>query len=210
MRTVGQILKETRLQKGFALEQVEKATKIRAKFLVSIESDDYKSMPASPYIQGFIRNYSEFLGLKHHTILALFRRQFLQKERQKNQTVEEPLTSSGWQITPNKVITFLVVILVGVLLTYFYFQYRNLHTPPPLEVASPKEEVVTKDEVIAVYGDTDSDATVLVNNDPVLVGEDGKFFKEYPLSLGGNTFVIEAVSRVGEKTTVIREVTRAP
>ncbi|HCM37971.1 MAG: hypothetical protein UV61_C0006G0107 [Candidatus Gottesmanbacteria bacterium GW2011_GWB1_43_11] len=210
MRTVGQLLKEDRLKKGFTLEQVEKATKIRAKFITAIETDNYQKLPAAPYIQGFIKNYSEFLGLSSPTILALFRRQFIERKRQNQPQIEEPLTKSAWQLTPNKVIFVLVVILVLGLLGYFYNQYQALHRPPPLTLENPKADIVVHEEILPVFGRTDPDATVSINQEPILVKSDGRFYKDIPLTLGSNTLVIESTSRIGEKTTLIRRVTRAP
>lgn len=209
MRTVGQLFKEERLKKGFTVFQVEKATKIRARFIEAIENDDYKNMPASPYVQGFLKNYSDFLGLKTHTVLALFRRQFKQKDLKDRKTIEEPLTVSRWQITPNKVILVLVVVLVLSLFSYFFSQYRALKSPPPLDIQSPKEaETITQDEAYPVFGSTDPDATVTINSEPVLVKDDGKFYQDVTLSIGNNTLLVEATSRVGQKTSVIRKVTR--
>jgi cytoskeletal protein RodZ len=210
MRTIGQIFKETRIQKGFTLEQVEKATKIRARFLIAIEADDTRKMPAAPYSQGFIKNYSEFLGLSSATMLALFRRQFQNLQKQKKELVEEPLTQSRWRITPNKVIVVVVLFLIGALFTYFYTQYRELHAPPQLILESPADETVTKDEIIPVFGITDTDATLTVNADPLLLKDDGRFYKDIPLTVGNNTPVIEATSRIGAKTTIVRRITRAP
>ncbi len=210
MRTVGTILKEERVSKGFSLEQVEKATKIRLKYLVALEEEDYKKLPALPYVQGFIKNYSKFLGLRSTTMMAIFRREYIQKERARKASLEEPLTESRWLLTPNKVIVGLVIILVFGLLWYFYAQFRALHAPPPLRLESPlPDSIVNKDE-IAVFGATDVDATVTINTEAVLVKEDGKFYKDVPLASGSNTFTVVATSRIGEKTTIIRRVTRAP
>lgn len=210
MRTVGQLLKEERLKKGFSLEQVEKSTKIRARFITAIETDDYAHMPAAPYLQGFVKNYSDFLGLRTSTIMALLRRQFTLKDRQKRETIEEPLTESGWKLTPNKVILVFVVILIGVLFSYFYSQYRMLHAPPPLALESPKQDAITREETIAVFGTTDHDATLTVNNEPVLISNEGKFYKDVNLTVGGNTITVIVTSRVGEKTTQTRQVNRVP
>lgn len=210
MRTVGQLLKDARLVKGFTLEQVEKATKIRYKFLTAIEADDFQKLPAFPYIQGFIKNYSDFVGLRSPTMLALFRRQYTLKERQKREHIEEPLTQSSWQITPNKVIFVLVVGLIIGFFSYFYAQYRALHAKPPLEVEHPSESGVVVEDTIAVYGQTDPDATITINQEAALVKEDGKFYKDVTLNPGENTLVIEAVSRRGIKTTLTRKVSRAP
>lgn len=210
MRTVGAILKEERLNKGFTLTQVEKATKIRTKYLQALEDDNYKKLPDLPYIQGFLKNYSEFLGLRSTTMFAIFRRQYNEKVRANKKMIEEPLTSSVWQITPNKVITSLVFILIVGLFTYFYSQFRALQIPPPLILESPVTDEIIQTEEIPVFGKTDVDATVTINNEPVLVKEDGKFYKDITLSLGMNTLIIEARSRVGKKTAIVRTITRTP
>lgn len=210
MKTVGNILSEERLRKGLTLEQIEKATKIRGKFLKALEEDDYKSLPTLTYIQGFLKNYSDFLGLRSTTILAIFRRQYTRKDRQNERLIEEPLSNSKWQMTPNKVILASVIILTGVFFTYFYLQYRNLHQPPPLIIESPEDGLIVKTEDVAVFGKTDVDATLTINHELVLVKEGGKFYKDIPLTVGSNILQIEAISRVGEKTAVTRTVTRAP
>ncbi len=210
MRTVGQLLQEERLKKGFSIPQIEKETKIRAKYLTALEADDYRIIPSLPYAQGFIKNYSEFLGLRSTTILAIFRRQYIAKEKEKlHEIIEEPLTRSYW-ITRNKVMIVLVGILIVALFSYFYIQYKALHAPPPLMIEQPQDALVVVKEEIAVFGKTDPDATLLINNEPVLVKEDGKFYKDVPLSVGVNTLVVESTSRVGEKSAKTLRITRAP
>ncbi|RJR16293.1 hypothetical protein C4579_00450 [Candidatus Microgenomates bacterium] len=210
MRSTGTLLKEERLRKGFTLEQVEKSTKIRARYLEALEDDDFARLPALPYIQGFVRNYSTFLGLKSTTMLAIFRRQYTLKEKNKHEVIEEPIVVAGWQLTPNKVLAVLAVFIFLALFSYFYQQYRILHAPPPLTLEQPKEDGIVADEELPVFGTTDADSTLTINNEPVLVKEDGKFYKDVPLNIGNNTILIEATSRAGEKTTVVRLITRAP
>lgn len=210
MRTVGQMLKEARVAKNLTLADVEKTTKVRSKFLAALEADDYKKMPELPYIQGFLKLYSDFLGLRTYTIMAIFRRQYTSRDKGSDERIEEPLDNQPWQITPNKVIFVAVVLLVIGLFVYVYTQYRTLHTPPPLTVEQPSNEAIVTNEIVAVFGETDRDATLTINNSPVLVEEDGKFYKDINLVPGQNTIVIESVSRVGEKTQVTRTVTRTP
>lgn len=209
MRTVGQLLKDARLEKGFTLEQAERATKIRAKFLDALEKDSYRLLPAFPYAQGFIKGYSDFLGLKSTTMVALFRRQYTKRDKE-SKPIEEPLERTLWQMTPNKVIFASVLVLLIGLGVYIYLQYQALHAKPPLIVESPLDEVVVKEEVVPVYGITDRDATLLINNEPILIKEDGKFYEDVELTVGENTIAIEATSRVGEKSLIVRRVTRAP
>ncbi|KKU81103.1 MAG: Helix-turn-helix domain-containing protein [Candidatus Gottesmanbacteria bacterium GW2011_GWA1_47_8] len=75
MKTVGSIFREAREKKHLTLEHVERATKIRKKFLSDIERDDYENLPSAAYAKGFVKNYSDFLGLDAASVLAYFRRQ---------------------------------------------------------------------------------------------------------------------------------------
>jgi transcriptional regulator with XRE-family HTH domain len=209
MRTVGQMLKENRIAKGLTLEQVEKATKIRKKFLNAIELDDYTVIPSQAYTKGFIKNYSEYLGLNSRNMMAFFRRQTeeVSKSSLLPKRAQEAIDKPSYVITPSRFIFLLVACLLLLLLGYFGLQYRKLHIPPKLSVDSPKEQIIINVKRIDVTGSTDPDATVSINGVGVLVRSDGKFFDQVQLFPGKNTITIAAVSRYGKSSTVTRVVT---
>jgi len=207
MKSVGLILREARMEKGILLEDVEKATRIRKKFLEAIENDEYSILPSNAYAKGFIKNYSEFLGLDSQTTLAFFRRQSLDATRQsllpkKSITTED----SFFRLTPGRFLTILFGIGIFLFLSYFIFQYRRLQQSPPLTITEPKQDMVVEERKIDVLGNTAPDATVTVNGVSVLVRSDGKFFDQVSLNPGVNTIVITATSRFGKSTTVKRNV----
>src|SRR4030042_4973676 len=117
MKTVGSILKEARAAKNITLNQAETATKIRLKFLQAIESDDYTVLPSLSYAKGFVKNYSEYLGLDSDMVLAFFRRQTAEVTRSSllPKRVSEPLNNSWFQLTPGK---FLAAILIPLVLIF--------------------------------------------------------------------------------------------
>ena len=49
MDNIGEILKNTRLDKGLSLEQVEEATSIRKIYLAAIETGDYAKIPGDVF-----------------------------------------------------------------------------------------------------------------------------------------------------------------
>lgn len=210
MRTVGIILKEERLKQDLSISDIEQAIKIRKKYVEALESDDFKNLPSLTYAQGFLKNYSQFLGLKIQIMMAIFRRQYQEQERLNRATIEEPIENRRFQITPNKVIIVFVLALIVILFGYFYTQYRALHEPPPLALESPANDIVVSVAEIAVYGVTDTDATIMINAEPVLVKEDGRFYKDVQLAVGINSITVEAISRAGEHTVNTRTVTRTP
>jgi cytoskeletal protein RodZ len=203
MRTVGVMLREARESKSLSLEAVEEGTKIRLKFLTAIEADDFTIMPSLSYAKGFVKNYSEFLGLNSRTVLAFFRRQTIDVSKSSllPKGMGEPLNRSTLQLTPAKFITLIVAILVGLFLTYLGVQYRTLQQAPKLIIDEPKTQSVVSDKRVEILGSTDSDATITINGIGVLVRSDGKFFDQVNLENGVNKLTIIATSRLGKTTT---------
>jgi cytoskeletal protein RodZ len=212
MKTTGSILKEARESQGISLSEVEIATKIRVRFLEAIEKDDYSILPSLSYAKGFVKNYSEFLGLNSGTVLAFFRRQTtdVSKSSLLPKGVSEPLNRSFFTLTPNRFLAALVAGLVGLFLVYLGLQYQGLRRLPQLEIDSPANQVVVVENRVDVLGKTDPDATVTINGISVLVRSDGKFFDQVDLEPGVNVITIVATSRLGKTATVVREVGRNP
>lgn len=208
MKTVGVILREARQLKQLSLTDVEQGTKIRLKFLQSIESDDFSSMPSLSYAKGFVKNYSEFLGLDSNTVLAFFRRQISDTPKSSllPKGMEKPLNRSLIQLTPGRFIGVIVVGLVILFLGYLGYQYRSLQLPPTLVLDSPQNQQIVTNPRVDVMGTTDPDATITVNGISVLVRSDGKFFDQVALDQGVNKITLVATSRLGKSRTIIREV----
>lgn len=73
MSDVGNILYEARKKKGVDLSQVELDTNIEKSYIEALEHEDYKKIPAEAYIIGFLRNYSEYLGLDPNEIVRQYK-----------------------------------------------------------------------------------------------------------------------------------------
>jgi hypothetical protein len=208
MRTVGEMLRDARFAKQLTLVDVEQGTKIRLKFLEAIEKNDFTTLPSLSYAKGFVKNYSEYLGLDSQTTLAFFRRQIadVPKSSLLPKGMEEPLNRSYLQLTPQKFIAFIMGGLIILFLAYLGFQYRSLHQAPMLTVDSPLHQAIVTEKRIEVFGKTDLDATITINGVSVLVRGDGKFFDQVTLENGVNKVTIVATSRLGKTTTEVREV----
>jgi len=207
MKSVGSILRDARLEKRISLEDVEKATKIRRKFLEAIENDSYTIIPSIAYAKGFVKNYSEYLGLDSQITLAFFRRQSHEVSRQ-NLLPKKPTmsNSSFFRLTPKRFLLLLLGICTIFFLSYFLLQYQSLQQSPKLEVEKPGKDSIVEGRKIDVLGSTVPDATVTVNGVSVLVRGDGKFFDQVSLDPGVNTLTITATSRFGKSTTIVRKV----
>ena len=207
MKTVGELLKQKRLEKKLTRNKIVKKTKISSNYVKALENDDFANLPEAAFVKGFIRNYAKVVGLQPKQALAVFRRDYDQNV--KGQIVPRSLTSSVgskraiW--TPKTTAITLIAIVVLSLIAYFVYQLRLLTAAPPLEIFSPQENehVVS---TITVSGKTDPQATLKLNNQLVLIDENGEFSQSLLLSQGTRTITIESTSRSGKTRTIQRTV----
>lgn len=208
MRTVGQILKETRETKFYSLDEVEKVIKIRKELLAALEADDYSNLPPSTFVQGFIKNYAKFLGLDREKLLAIFRREFSEK-RFKPQVMEAFSNQSPdtrLKFTPGRVIGTVVVTVVMIFFVYLWFQYRQFVNPPGLLVYAPADQMTTDNPILTVEGKTDPEGKVTVNGQEISVSGTGDFKEEITLSAPINKLTIVVAARFGRKSQIERTI----
>ena len=60
---IGLVLERARKDRGLSLEEAERATKIRKRYLIGLEQDDHTVLPDAVYARGFLKTYANFLGL---------------------------------------------------------------------------------------------------------------------------------------------------
>lgn len=73
---VGEILRRTRVYYNQSLMEVEQALRIRSSQLQAIEEGNFSAMPGRVYAIGFVRAYSEYLGLDGDKMVGLFKDQY--------------------------------------------------------------------------------------------------------------------------------------
>ncbi|MCL4353427.1 helix-turn-helix domain-containing protein [Patescibacteria group bacterium] len=199
MIKVGQRLRNERIKRGLNLDEISQATKIKPSFLLAIEEGNYKKLPSSAYIKGFLKNYAQFLGLPYKDILAIFKREFNEKESlevmPEGVSGKNEITTNSFRISSSSVVFVFVLAVIG----YVLFQYRAFVIGPYLDVYSPKEGQVIGKSII-VKGKTDPNASLFINGRPVPVGQDGTFQKEIRAFPGNETIDIVSENHFGKKT----------
>jgi cytoskeletal protein RodZ len=63
MFAIGASLREARLKRGLDMDAVQRALRIRRRYLEAMEDDRFDLIPGEVYARGFLREYAEFLGL---------------------------------------------------------------------------------------------------------------------------------------------------
>lgn len=202
--TVGRVLKDRRITRKLSLKQVELGTRIRGKYLVAIEADDYVTLPHDVYSRGFVKSYADYLGLDGTAIAKEYSAASGQQELQ--------LRRASSLVRPRLVLTPRLLTLVGgsiaalAIGSYLIIQFSALTAPPHLSVANPSRDQVLYGSLITVSGHVDEGANVFVNSSPILVDGSGNFTDAIALQDGVNNINVSATNALGKTTTVTRNI----
>ena len=90
-QSLGQLITETREQRGLSREQVADETHIPAYYVRMIESDKYDAVPDQLYLLPFFRRYATYLGLDAQKVVSRFIHDFEQAE---NGVIETPVPAT--------------------------------------------------------------------------------------------------------------------
>jgi cytoskeletal protein RodZ len=135
--SLGEKLRQAREEKGCSLEQVGRDTNIATRYLEALEAEDFSCFPGEPYILGFPRNYSEYLGLDAQEQLSRYRALKIQ---------EQPIPVEQLLHSPVPVRKIILGIVIFLLVlgagagAYYYFTRRPAwEQAPVVEVRQPVE-----------------------------------------------------------------------
>jgi cytoskeleton protein RodZ len=70
--TLGETLRQARLDKGVSLADAARETRIRRSYLEALEAEDMAALPPMVYTRGFLRSYAEYLGLSPEAMVDLY------------------------------------------------------------------------------------------------------------------------------------------
>jgi hypothetical protein len=153
---------------------------------------------------GFVKSISAPLGLNEKMTIAVLKRDYPPRKLNIN---PKPDAVSRFSWSPKLTFAVGIVLVVIAILGYLGFQYTRFLSPPDLTIDSPKEnQIVTRSSVL-VFGSTDSDAKITVDDQPVLVDQDGKFSVSIGVSNTTKEIVIDAISRSGKERVISRKIT---
>ncbi len=106
MNQLGPIFREARAKSGKTIEEAVRETKIAKKYLIAIEDENFDIFPGETYLLGFLRNYSQFLGLDPDEMVLKYRDYKIQ---------EQPAPIEQLTAKPKNTRRYLLSILVALL-----------------------------------------------------------------------------------------------
>ena len=163
---IGLVLERARKDRGLSLEEAERATKIRKRYLIGLEQDDHTVLPDAVYARGFLKTYANFLGLDGDGLSQDLRtRKKPRRERRLSYAApssdfDRPIISPGGvpgaekrQVSKSTLVTFVIAALViAALVGALYFVGLNVR-PSAAEDAPQAERLAAPMEPAAGDGE---------------------------------------------------------
>ena len=120
MDSIGEKLKTKREEQGYSIDQVARDTNIAKRYLHALEDEDFDSFPGEPYLLGFLRNYSDYLGLNADSMISLYKNFRIQEQPI---PMDELLDKKKVSPSMIVIISLLVVVIGGG--AFFLNSYLN-------------------------------------------------------------------------------------
>lgn len=203
--TLGERMKKIRNERRLSLAEMSKNTKIQAKYLEYLEEGEYLKLPADVYVRGFLRSYAGVMGLNECSLIKQYERE---KGIHKNikkitdcESAATPISFSNLVITPKMIIIGAVILLVFSSFVYLYAQVNNFVSAPRLVIIKPADGSSTDGTSTHVTGVAEKDAMVFINDQKVLVSENGEFSEDVGLRPGQNMITVKARSKFDKEAT---------
>lgn len=122
MESFGKFLKEARIAKNIDLNTIAAATSVNKEYLEALEEEDLDRIPGETYVTGFLRLYSDYLGLDTQYLIRLQKAKVLQ---------ESPTPVELLQIKKGPLHTILIALLILAILVaigtggFFFYKYLD-------------------------------------------------------------------------------------
>lgn len=174
MFELGNNLREARMQRRIDIAAAEQDTKIRSKYLIALEGEEFDLLPGPVFVRGFLRTYSRYLGLEPQLFIDEYNARFGRFEELDDMNHTSVLGSPGLAYehatrgrrAMKTVLTISLIVLALLLWVALRNSPNTQNTSDsrkPVEVSvSPAqgEENLLKNAAIAASGDVEKAAPV--------------------------------------------------
>ena len=126
-------MRQSRETQNYSLDQVARDTRISKRYIESLESEEFSQFPGETYLVGFLRNYTQYLGLDSDEFVNLYRNIKLQ---------EQPLPMDelihGKKTPPHFLLLIGALVVLGLIVLGSFFLVRLIQSRQPLEATQAK------------------------------------------------------------------------
>jgi hypothetical protein len=136
MFEIGGSLREARLKRNLTPADVQKAIRIRDRYLQALEEEHWELLPGDAYVKGFLRTYADYLGLDGNLYVDEYNSRFAHPEEQPHLVPERfartsrPFGGVGF-MRPLVAVGIIVAIVAAVAAWQLSSSSSGKHSAPP-------------------------------------------------------------------------------
>lgn len=211
-KTLGELLRASRIRKRISLSTAESETKIKASYLEAIEKSDWRHLPSEVYVRGFVIAYGKYLAFDLGKLMTQYFAESSARSQKSGIEISygQRVMEKRVLITPKVLAYSGLVMILLVMISYIVYQLVGFAGAPNLEIFSPQNNSVVETDSVELSGATDGNTYVVVNKENVPVTEDGKFLTNLKLHRGVNVIEVKAINKTKKETNQIYTVEFKP
>lgn len=207
-KTFQELFKEAIELRGLSLDRLAETTGVPKNYLENFISGDFKKLPPSPYVRGFLMKISAALGIDGNYLWGVYEEEIIPLVKNSDRLPVNRFVSSrknGKKI----ILTGIVLIFISI---YLFFRIDNLLGTPKIEIRQPAENgIVVNEQSIKLSGKAVNFFDKLtINDEEIFIKENGDFEKEYLLRPGGNKIEFKVKRFLGKEIKIEREIIYQP
>lgn len=206
--TVSEQLRNARQAKKLKLCQIANQLNINEKYLIALEKGEYERLPHGIYGKNFLREYALFLGLDYKKLAKDYDAEInlIETRRQKNLFSRQIVKARYLWAVPKIFKNIFIFLIISICFIYLGYRVNKIISPPLLIISRPAANLITNQTVLEVAGQTQAEASLLINGQTVLTDKNGDFSQTINLKNGINIITITANKKHSRGNTVIRQI----
>ena len=197
------LLRELMETKGLDAGKLSYLTDVPQRFITSLTSGDFKSLPSEPYIRGYLFKIAGVLEADPTDLWRSYR----QSAEIYTSGISDTLPANRFslkKVSGKKLWIGLVVLL---LLIFLGLRLNDILGRPTLEVVLPE---TTSGETVQVSGRVTPGDTLTLNNEVIYPNEAGEFTTDIELEPGLNVLEFRVKRYLGRETKEVKQVFYQP
>jgi cytoskeletal protein RodZ len=148
MESIGEKLRLARERNNLTIDQVARETHVAKRFLKALEDEDFAAFPGETYAMGFLRSYSEYLGLNAEELVGIYRNIKIQEQP----LPMNELLESKPRLPPLRIVIFAVAAVLALAAAGYLVYRATARSSGPAVVGqkpsqAPGTDFVFQDEV---------------------------------------------------------------
>jgi cytoskeletal protein RodZ len=139
MFEIGGSLREARLKRGLSPADVQKAIRIRDRYLQALEEERWELLPGDAYVKGFLRTYADYLGLDGSLYVDEYNSRYARHDEPTlvPQRFERRRSDGGGLLRPLVVVAVLVAVAAAVAAWQLSGSSGGKQSAPPTTAPPP-------------------------------------------------------------------------